>query len=72
MTSPLTQKKRARARFSPASHGPLTAPVHRSCVWDDSTVTQLESTVSEFLQSLEAQAREVASGEWGLTVDAAG
>ena len=30
------------------------------------------SVVSEFLASLEAPSREVAAGEWGLTVDAAG
>ena len=30
------------------------------------------SAVSEFLASLEAPSREVAPGEWGLTVDAAG
>ena len=30
------------------------------------------TAVSEFLASLEAPSREVAPGEWGLTVDAAG
>jgi hypothetical protein len=36
-------------------------------------VTQVEnSVVSDFLASVEASSREVAPGEWGLTVDAAG
>ena len=38
----------------------------------DSTVTGVENSVSEFLASLEADSRQVAPGEWGLTVDAAG
>lgn len=46
--------------------------MHRSCVWDHSTVTQVEKGVSDFLASLEAQSRQVAPGEWGLTLDAAG
>ncbi|HEX2087591.1 MAG TPA: hypothetical protein VHF89_18045 [Solirubrobacteraceae bacterium] len=33
---------------------------------------QVSSTVSDFLRSLQAPSREVAPGEWGLTVDAAG
>jgi hypothetical protein len=33
---------------------------------------QENSVVSEFLASLDAPSREVAPGEWGLTVDAAG
>ncbi len=35
-------------------------------------MTLLESTISQFLESLEAESRQVAPGEWGLTVDAAG
>jgi hypothetical protein len=35
-------------------------------------VEQVESTISQFLESLEADSRRVAPGEWGLTVDAAG
>ena len=46
--------------------------MHRSCVWDHSTVEQVESVVSSFLSSLEADSREVAAGEWGLSVEAAG
>ena len=46
--------------------------MHRSCVWDHSTVTHVSEAVSEFLESLDASWREVAPGEWGLTVEAAG
>jgi hypothetical protein len=35
-------------------------------------VTQLENVVSRYLESLEAESRQVAPGEWGLTVEAAG
>jgi hypothetical protein len=35
-------------------------------------VSQVETVVSEFLSSLEAESRQVAPGEWGLTVDAGG
>ena len=35
-------------------------------------MTQVERTVSEFLSSLEAETRQVAAGEWGLTLDAGG
>ena len=35
-------------------------------------MAQLEQTVSAFLASLDAPSRQVAAGEWGLTVDAAG
>jgi hypothetical protein len=35
-------------------------------------VDQLENTVSAFLESLEAESRQVAPGEWGLTFEAAG
>jgi hypothetical protein len=35
-------------------------------------VTHVSEAVSEFLGSLEASWREVAPGEWGLTLDAAG
>ena len=73
MTSPLTKKKRALARFpSGVAQGRKPAPVHRSCVWDHSTVAQVESIVSSFLETLDASSREVAAGEWGLTVEAAG
>ena len=44
----------------------------RSSGWHDSTVTQVENTVSEFLGSLDAPSRQVAPGEWGITVEAAG
>ncbi len=33
---------------------------------------QVETAVSEFLGSLEAESRRVAAGEWGLTLEAAG
>ena len=33
---------------------------------------RVENSVSSFLGSLEAESRQVAPGEWGLTVDAAG
>ena len=33
---------------------------------------QVENTVSSFLASLDAESRQVAPGEWGLTVEAAG
>jgi len=46
--------------------------VLRSSGCHDSTVTQVENTVSDFLASLEAPSREVAPGEWGITVEAAG
>jgi hypothetical protein len=35
-------------------------------------VTDLESTVQRYLGSLEADWRQVAAGEWGLSVEAAG
>ena len=35
-------------------------------------MTQVESVVSDFLESLETESRQVAPGEWGLTVEAAG
>jgi hypothetical protein len=35
-------------------------------------VEQVENSVSSFLGSLEADSRQVAPGEWGLTVEAAG
>ena len=35
-------------------------------------MTHLSDSVSRFLDSLDADSREVAPGEWGLTVDAAG
>jgi hypothetical protein len=35
-------------------------------------VTHVSDTVSAFLGTLEAESREVAPGEWGLTLDAAG
>ena len=35
-------------------------------------MTHLSDTVSAFLDSLEAESRRVAEGEWGLTVEAAG
>ena len=33
---------------------------------------QVENSVSSFLASLDAESRQVAPGEWGLTVEAAG
>jgi hypothetical protein len=35
-------------------------------------VTHVSESVSAFLASLEAESREVAPGEWGLSLDAAG